>query len=252
MGNLTVVFVNLAYWRGFWNDRGTWVGISVIVSGIALWSLWFVLDQIADWFYYRKHKRPAWSAAEEPGVLAAVLLALVCGALAGGAVSKAWYENRRYERYKENSELASQAIYGQLTDEQRANGTSECVRGLVSDDWSAPSRTPASIKKEVARAVKRCNELQLSQEKAVREYLEDNPSEADAGIPSGGSGGGYGDDNGCGFVAGDCSIPQGDGSDWGSDESDPCAGYNVCVEGPSGRYGEDFINDPLDVAGDGR
>ena len=94
----------------------------------------------------------------------------------------------------------------------------------------------------------------------IEKNCSDRPSQPSTTVPTPGNDGnqgsnlgGGGADNGC-DLAGECNEGQPSElfDDVSDDPIDPCSGYNTCVHGPSGEYGKDYINDPNDVANDGR
>ena len=236
--SIVVVF---GYWRGFLHDRGTWVALSVAATLVCAVIVKFLFETAFD------DVRTAQSTTEK--VKAGLLyfsVALVFIGMAGGAVAKAAYENARYERHKENHREARGEMYRLLEagyagkDPSTVNG---CMAEFVEDqDWSGYRVTPG-------------NGIRVRVESEFKECVTSAPTASVATTPGSPSSGGNSNSNwvnSCLRDEPDCDDGNGGEDYWVDEDPDPCAGYNVCTYGPSGVYGEDWINDPWDRPGDGR
>ena len=190
-------------------------------------------------------------AAQSTGdkLMAAVLPvfpALVVIGMAGGAMAKAAYENARYERRKENHREARAEMRRLLKAGYAGKDVlvvDSCIEGFVEEqDWSGYH-------------VAHVNGIHDRVETTLKECVTSAPQASDATTPVSPSLNGHGGSNWvnpCLRDEPDCDDGDGREDYWVDEDPDPCAGYNVCTYGPSGVYGEDWINDPWDRPGDGR
>jgi hypothetical protein len=240
-----------AYSRGFWNDRGTWVLLSVVVSLLALCCAIAVFNATADWLYdVRKHLITGVSKGDIAKKIGIGFLTLSIPVLfAGASVNKAVSENERWQRHQTNQRIA-RGIASDLT----ANGATgnkaklvvkDCLYETL-DDWAVFRKgDKGAISQFLTRKRSECLASAMTQSEfdAIinwQSWGSDSP-QGGSDSPQGGS---------------DCDIvcvPAPSEDDYIPEPSnDPCEGYNSCIEGPDGRYGEDWINDPWDELNDGR
>jgi F0F1-type ATP synthase membrane subunit c/vacuolar-type H+-ATPase subunit K len=231
-----------AYSRGFWNDRGTWVFVSVVVSLLAIWAAIVVISVTWDLLIEGRRKGESkFDIAITIGL--GVLCLSVPILLAGAPVIKAVSENERWQRHQTNQGIA-RGIATDLTADGATGNKQEatvwfCLYETL-DDW-------AVFRKGDKGAISRF----LTRKRSECMASAPLQSEVDELLQRSGS---YGGDSPQG--GGDCDIvcvPTPSEDDYIPEPSnDPCEGYNSCIEGPDGRYGEDWINDPWDEPNDGR
>lgn len=230
-----------SYQRGFWNDRGTWVLISIVASLLVIWIakivvglLWDLLDA------HRRDHRSKRDLAIKAGGLILVLFVPI--ALASASVNKAVFENQRWQRHRENERIAAGLANDFSTEKAVGNKAKAtvlfCLLDSV-DDWAVFGR---------------------GDEDAIAKFLLDRRSDCIESAPTQSevnrleqvnSSGGFSPKTGedCDIV---CVPTPGQDNYISEPSNDPCEGFNICTEGPNGRYGEDWINDPWDEPNDGR
>lgn len=232
------------YSRGFWNDRGTWVLLSVVVSLLAIGWAKAVINATADWLYdVRKHLITGVSKVDIARKIGIGVLSLSIPILfAGASINKAFSENERWERHRTNQRIAA-GIASDLTANgavgNKAKATVLFCLYETLDDWAV---------------------FRKGDKGAISQFLTKKRSECMASAPlqsevdelmqaNGSYGGGSPQGEDCDIVC----VPVPSEDDYIPEPSnDPCEGYNLCIEGPDGRYGEDWINDPWDELNDGR
>ena len=230
-----------AYYRGFWNDRGNWVFVSVVVSFLAIWSARAIVEAI--WDDLNDARKKGGSKSEIAKTIGSgVLILSIPILLAVASVSKAVYENQRWQRHQANERIAA-AVAVDLTDDGAVGSKSEasvlsCLLDSL-DDWAVfRDGDKDTISQFLLKGRSECS-ASAPQQSEVDNFMQTSPP--DDGSLQGGS---------------DCDIvcvPVPSEDDYIPEPSnDPCEGFNQCIEGPDGRYGEDWINDPLDELNDGR
>jgi hypothetical protein len=230
-----------AYDRGFWNDRGTWVAVSVVVGLLALWCAAVVVN--ATWDVLSEERKKGVSKRDVATAVGSVVIFLALPVLLlVASVGKAVFENQRFERHKTNERIAAE-IAVDLSDDGAVGSKSKatvlyCLYEAL-DDWAV---FRDGDREDISRFLeeKRSECVASAPEQSdIDKFM--TPGTSDGDLPRGG------DD--CDIVC----VPSPSEDDFVPEPSgDPCDGYNTCIEGPDGRYGEDWINDPWDEPNDGR